>query len=118
MNYQLLVGHIRTVVNNRLFNRIATAMTPAQQAFIDDLLSTSPASGLTFSLLRAPPKSARLSHIQALQAKFEQMLTCGDVRQLLVTIAPAKVKSFAAQAKALALTGVQPGYQQNRTRCK
>jgi TnpA family transposase len=102
-----LVGHIRTVVNNRLFGRITKAMTPTQQAFVDDLLATSPASGLTFSLLRAPPKSARLSHVQALQAKFEQMLTCGDVRQLLVTIAPAKVKSFAAQAKALALTDLR-----------
>jgi TnpA family transposase len=102
-----LVGHIRTVVNNRLFGRITNAMTPIQQAFVDDLLATSPASGLTFSLLRAPPKSARLSHVQALQAKFEQMLTCGDVRQLLVTIAPVKVKSFAAQAKALALTDLR-----------
>jgi hypothetical protein len=35
------------------------------------------------------------------------MLTGGDVRQLLVTIAPAKVKSFAAQAKALALTDLR-----------
>jgi hypothetical protein len=102
-----LVGHIRTVINNRLFGRITNAMNPTQQAFVDDLLSTSPASGLTFTLLRSPPKSARLSHVQALQAKFEQMLTCGDVRQLLVTIAPAKVKSFAAQAKALALTDLR-----------
>lgn len=83
-----LVGHIRTIVNNRLFGRITNAMTQTQQAFVDDLVSISPALGLTFSLLRAPPKSARLSHIQVLQAKFEQMLTCGDVRQLLVTIAP------------------------------
>ena len=102
-----LVGHIRTVVNNRLFGRVATAMTPAQQTFVDDLVATLPESGLTFSLLRTPPKSVRLSHIQALQAKFEQMLTCGDVRQLLVTVAPAKVKSFAAQAKALALTNLR-----------
>jgi hypothetical protein len=57
--------------------------------------------------LRAPPKSARLSHVQELQAKFEQMIASGDARLLIATIAPAKVKSFAAQAKALALTDLQ-----------
>jgi len=103
-----LVGHIRTVVNNRLFQRIAKAMSPNQQAFVDELVSNStPESELTFSLLRAAPKSDRLSHIQALQTKFDQILTFGDVRQLLAGIAPAKVKSFAAQAKALAMTDLR-----------
>jgi hypothetical protein len=103
-----LVGHIRAVVNNRLFQRIAKAMSPNQQAFVDELVSNStPESELTFSLLRAAPKSARLSHIQALQTKFDQILTFGDARQLLMKIAPAKVKSFAAQAKALAMTDLR-----------
>jgi TnpA family transposase len=100
-----LVGHVRTVVNNRLFQRIVNAMSPAQQAFVDGLVSME--SELTFSILRAPPKSARLSHVQELQAKFEQMIASGDARLLIATIAPAKVKSFAAQAKALALTDLQ-----------
>jgi len=103
-----LVGHIRTVVNNRLFQRIDRAMSPNQQGFVDELVSNStPESELTFSLLREAPKSARLSHIQALQTKFDQILTFGDARQLLMKIAPAKVKSFAAQAKALAMTDLR-----------
>jgi TnpA family transposase len=100
-----LVGHVRNIVNNRLFQRIAQAMTPTQQDFIDELVSME--SELTFSILRAPPKSARISHIQELQAKFEQMIAYGDARLLIATIAPAKVKSFADQAKALALTDLQ-----------
>jgi Domain of unknown function (DUF4158)/Tn3 transposase DDE domain len=100
-----LVGHVRTVVNNRLFQRIVNAMTPTQQDFVDGLVSME--SELTFTILRSPPKSARLSHVQELQAKFEQMIAYGDARLLIATIAPAKVKSFAAQAKALALTDLQ-----------
>jgi TnpA family transposase len=100
-----LASHVRNVVNKRLFQRIVNAMNPAQQAFVDGLVSTE--SELTFSILREAPKSARLSHVQELQAKFEHMIASGDARLLIVTIAPAKVKSFAAQAKVLALTDLQ-----------
>ena len=60
-----LVGHIRTVVNNRLFGRIVKAMTPAQRELIDRLITnSSPELELTLSELKSPPKSARLSQIQ------------------------------------------------------
>jgi TnpA family transposase len=100
-----LACHVRTIVNKRLFQSIVNAMTLTQLDFVDGLVSME--SELTFSILRAPPKSARLSHVQELQAKFEQMIAYGDARLLIATIAPAKVKSFAAQAKALALTDLQ-----------
>jgi TnpA family transposase len=97
-----LVGHIRTVVNNRLFHRIVKAMTPAQRELVDRLIAnSSPELELTLSELKSPPKSARLSQIHALQAKFEQAISFGDLHQLVSTIVHAKIKSFAAQAKAL-----------------
>jgi TnpA family transposase len=97
-----LVGHIRTVVNNRLFHRIVKAMTPAQRELVDRLIAnSSPELELTLSELKSPPKSARLSQIQALQAKFDRAISFGDLHQLVSTIVHAKIKSFAAQAKAL-----------------
>ena len=58
----------------------------------------------TLNLLKAPAKSATLSHMQQLQIKFDQLMSFGDAQRLLVDIAPSKVKSFAAQAKVLDVT--------------
>ena len=109
-----LVRRIRTATNARLFHRISEAMTIKEQQFVDQLLAPSandPTEStefeVTLSLLKASPKSARLSHIEALQAKFNGIMSFGDAKRLVETIAPAKVKSFAAQAKALTLCDLQ-----------
>jgi TnpA family transposase len=39
--------------------------------------------------------------MQQLQIKFDQLMSFGDAKRLLISIAPGKVKSFAAQAKVL-----------------
>jgi Domain of unknown function (DUF4158) len=51
-----LVGHISTVVNNRLFGRITTAMTLAQQAFIDDLLPSFTRIGIDLQFIESTTK--------------------------------------------------------------
>lgn len=65
-----LVRRIRTATNTRLFHRMSEAMTAKEQQFVDQLLApsapdpTQPAEfEVTLALLKAPPKSARLSHI-------------------------------------------------------
>jgi len=109
-----LVRRIRTATNARLFHRISEAMTAKEQQFVDQLLAPSVTERtqstefeVTLALLKAPPKSDRLSHIGALQAKFNGIMSFGDAKRLVETIAPAKVKSFAAQAKALTLCDLQ-----------
>jgi hypothetical protein len=109
-----LVRRIRTATHTRLFHRLSEAMTAKEQQFVDQLLApsapdpTQPAEfEVTLALLKAPPKSARLSHIEALQAKFNRIMSFGDANRLVATIAPAKVKAFAAQAKALTLCDLQ-----------
>jgi len=50
----------------------------------------------TLNLLKSPPKSAKLSAIN-LQNKFDILMTFGDAKRLLQSIAITKVRHFAAQ---------------------
>jgi hypothetical protein len=103
-----LVGNVRSVTNTRLFQQVASRLTSSEQAFLDSLLQ--PASALhatPLNLLKSPPKSARLSHIVQLQSKFDQIMSFGDAQRLLSGLAPSKIKSFAAQARALDISDLR-----------
>lgn len=103
-----LVGSIRTLVNNQLFEQVAGNLPTTAQMYLESLLLTeTPETQLTFTLLKAPPKSAKLSHVKALQAKFDSLMSFGDAKQVLVGIATTKISSFAAQAKALELSDLR-----------
>jgi len=58
-------------------------------------------------LLKSPPKSAKLSAIKLLQNKFDILMTFGDAKRLLQSIAITKVRHFAAQARALDISEFQ-----------
>ena len=97
-----LVGHVRAVTNNRLFQLVEKGLSQLQQAYLDLLLEPDcPESVATLNLLKSPPKSATLSHLKQLQVKFNQLMSFGDAQCLLAVIAPTKVKYFAAVAKSL-----------------
>lgn len=97
-----LVGHIRSVTNNRLFQRIGARLSESEQVYLDLLLEPNcPDSVATLNLLKSPPKRATLSHLKELLKKFNQLISFGDARQKLSAIAPTKVKYFAAFAKSL-----------------
>jgi hypothetical protein len=57
--------------------------------------------------LKSPPKSGELSHIKQLQTKFNQLMTFGDAKHLLSSIARAKVKYLATHARALDISEFQ-----------
>lgn len=97
-----LVDRVRTSTNTRLFGGVSAGLSQTEQTFLDRLLiKESDESVATLALLKSPPKSATLSHMQQLQAKFNSLMSFGDAKQLLSAIAPSKIKSWAAQAKAL-----------------
>lgn len=97
-----LTLHIRSVVNNRLFAAVARQMSPAQLSYLEQLLSDDVSEEqATLDDLKAFPKSPSLSQITRLQAKFEQLMTFGDVKYLLSSLTPSKLKHFAAYARSL-----------------
>ena len=100
-----LAGNIRSIANTRLFERVSDNLSTSERTYLDQLLlGATSQTQATLNLLKAPAKSATLSHMQQLQVKFDQLMSFGDAQRLLVGIAPSKVKSFAAQAKVLDVT--------------
>jgi TnpA family transposase len=103
-----LVGHIRHQVNNRLFSRISTGLSQIEQIYLDQLLSVDALeSTATLNLLKSPPKSATLSGVRQLQTKFDALITFGDAKRLLESIARTKIRYFAAQGRALDISEFQ-----------
>ncbi|NER31505.1 MAG: Tn3 family transposase [Symploca sp. SIO1C4] len=107
-----LVGHIRSVVNTRLFKRVARQLSPQDRHNLDNLLvpdsqeaigeeAPVPEAIANLNLLKSPPKSHKLSHLKELQSRFNAMMAIGDAKKLLLFIPATKVKSFAAQARTL-----------------
>ena len=103
-----LVGHVRAIANSRLEQRVSRGLTPEERTYLDGLLlPESENSQATLNLLKAPPQKATLSHMQQLQEKFDQLMSFGDAKRLLSKVPLSKVKSFAAQAKALDIAELQ-----------
>lgn len=103
-----LAGNIRSIVNTRLFHRVSDGLTPAEQTYLDRLLTPdAPDSQATLNLLKPPAKRATLSHLQQLQTKFERLISFGDAQRLLSPIAAAKIKAFAQQARVLDIAELQ-----------
>ena len=104
-----LVSKVRTAVNNCLFEKVASQMSPIEIAYLDGLLGdqeappfqSSEQSPATLSDLKAIPKNATISHIRELQTKFDRLMSFGDAQSLVKNITPTKVKHFAALAKAM-----------------
>jgi TnpA family transposase len=103
-----LVSHVRSVTNNRLFQRVSQGLSNEEQAYLDQLLVGETSESIaTLNLLKSSPKSAKLSYIKQLQTKFDSLMTFGDAKRLLTSITPAKVKYLAAQARALDISEFQ-----------
>ncbi|MCP6760080.1 MAG: Tn3 family transposase, partial [Fischerella sp. CENA71] len=97
-----LIGHIRTFVNNRLFGRVNNGLSSTEMVYLDQLLlGDIDESIATLNLLKSPPKSATFKGMKQLLTKFDALMSFGDAKRLLVSIALTKIRYFAAQARAL-----------------
>jgi hypothetical protein len=76
-----LFGHIRALLNNRLFSRISTSLSQIEQIYLDQLLAADTLeSTATLNLLGYPPKTATLNGVRQLQTKFDALLILNFVR--------------------------------------
>ncbi len=94
-----LACHIRSIVNTRLFKRVARKLSLTDRQNIDGLLVPDSVedTNANLNLLKSPPKSHKLKYIKELQDKFDTMMLVGDAQKLLSFIPATKVKSFAAR---------------------
>lgn len=97
-----LIGHIRTFVNNRLFGRVNNGLSTTEMVYLDQLLLGDIEESIaTLNLLKSPPKSATFKGMKQLLTKFDALMSFGDAKRLLGSIALTKIRYFAAQARAL-----------------
>ncbi|PMB26810.1 Tn3 family transposase [Fischerella thermalis] len=97
-----LIGHIRTFVNNRLFGRVNNGLSSTEMLYLDQLLLGDIEESIaTLNLLKSPPKSATFKGMKQLLTKFDALMSFGDAKRLLGSIALTKIRYFAAQARAL-----------------
>ena len=114
-----LVLHIRAVINNRLFKKVARSLGVTEISYLDSLLIDDPDSdSVTLNEVKQLPKKATLTQIKKLLAHeqgskarlaplgckaacFERLMSFGDSKRLFSTIATTKIKHFAAYARTL-----------------
>ena len=98
-----LASHICSIVNTRLFKRVARKLSLTQRQNIDRLLVPDSVenTNANLNLLKSSPKSHKLKYIKELQDKFDTLMMVGDAQKLLSFIPATKVKSFAALARTL-----------------
>lgn len=97
-----LTRRIRALVNQRFFAAVLTRLSREDRGRLDALLDVTDISRRSeFSFLKEPPKSATLTHMRELQFRFAWLLSMGDVEGKLEGIPNAKIKHFAAEARAL-----------------
>ncbi|MGH2722397.1 MAG: DUF4158 domain-containing protein, partial [Actinomycetota bacterium] len=97
-----LARGMRAAVNGRLFRAVEAGLSGADRQRLDALLETDPATRRSpLDRLKALPRAPSLSHLRELLGQLGWLLSLGDVGGLLAGIPNAKVKHFAAQARAL-----------------
>ncbi|MEO0852053.1 MAG: DUF4158 domain-containing protein, partial [Cyanobacteria bacterium J06648_11] len=98
----LLAREIRLTVNQRLFRLVSRQMSQAERTYLDRLLApASEQTEATLDLLRSSPKRASLSHLRELLEQFDRLMAFGEAQRILTPLTPAKIRSFAAQARGL-----------------
>jgi TnpA family transposase len=103
-----LIGHIRAMVNNRLFLRVSSSFTVTEILYLDQLLiGDTDSESATLNLIKSPPRSATLNSMKSLLSKYDSLMTFGNAKRLLSTISPIKVRHLAAQARALDISEFQ-----------
>jgi TnpA family transposase len=103
-----LASRIRALVHRRLFGLVLDRLPEADRQHLDGLLDGAPGPDRSapprrsaYHELKRPPRKPTLSHFEALLAHLRWLEQLGDKAPLLAGLTPAKVRHFAAEARAL-----------------
>lgn len=98
-----LSRRVRTLINSRLFAAVHERLSHAEREQLDALLEigSNPQKKTLFFALKQLPKRSSLTHLQDLLDHFVTLANTVGANHHLTDISFAKVKHFAAEAKAL-----------------
>ena len=98
--FERLIGHIRTEVNDAIFQKVVNRLTDDEHAALDRLLVVDPAERQSpLNTLKAGPGSPSISHMRELRDRLTQLQSIIDVHRLLTGILPTKIVHFGAEAQ-------------------
>jgi TnpA family transposase len=97
-----LTARVRTLVNQHIFARIGSQITPDLKLRLDGLLdATNPRRRSDFIRVKQTPKKATRDNLNDLETHLTWLSGLGDMRLVLAGIQNAKIQHFAAEARAL-----------------
>ncbi|MFA6172237.1 MAG: Tn3 family transposase [Kiritimatiellales bacterium] len=98
-----LSRRVRTLINGRLFAAVHERLSHAEREQLDALLEIAgnPQKKTSFFALKQLPKRSSLAHLQDLLDHFVKLSNTVGANHHLAEIPVAKIKHFAAEAKAL-----------------
>ena len=97
-----LAQQVRTHDNAALFARVLTRLSPDQHQSLDSRVALNASDD--WARLKQTSKSATLTHLADLHERLDWLATLGDVDTPLADVSAAKIKLFAAEARALSAT--------------
>ncbi|MGC5328636.1 Tn3 family transposase [Brevibacillus sp. SYSU BS000544] len=103
-----LTRRIRSLVNYRFFNEVLQRLSHDEINLLDQLLVTPEDKRRSaYNDLKELPKSSTKTHFQDLQTRLSWLASLGDIERLLEGVPNAKIKHFAAEARALDIAEIR-----------
>ena len=98
--FERLVGHIRTEVNEIIFQQVVGRLTEEELSHLDQLLVVDVIERKsTLNMLKQGPGSPTLSHMRTLYQRLTQLQSIIDVNRLLDGLLPTKIVHFGTEAQ-------------------
>lgn len=98
--FERIIGHIRTQVNDTIFQLVVNRLTDQERNILDSLLVVDASERLSpFNMLKQGPGNPSISHMRELRDRLIQLESILDVRRLLVDILPTKIVHFGTEAQ-------------------
>jgi hypothetical protein len=100
-----LANRLRRQVHEQLFQEVLSRLEPSEQVQLERLIQRQgPGHFTAFNRLKEAPKSATLTHLEEWLARLSWLESLGNMERLVEGIPAAKIKHFAAEARALHAT--------------
>ena len=96
-----LVQRVRALVHRRDFHGVLVQLSEGDRAGLDALLEAEPPHRSVYNDLKKSPQRPSLAHLDQLVTHLRWLEGLGDRTSVLAGIPPAKIRHFAAEAKAL-----------------
>ena len=98
--FERLVGHIRTEVNEAIFRMVVKRLTGEERSILDQLMVVDPIEHQApLNELKQGPGSPSITHMRALRDRLIQLQSMMDVQRLLTDVLPTKIVHFGAEAQ-------------------